>query len=228
MNQGIQLPFTDINLHGGNLVFIGSRPGMGKSQYFLQLISNNVEKKSICLCYFPYQRRKIVEDRFDNMGLEINNRIFLNFQPFLDFIEFRDYVKKDFEKYSPSFIIIDGLERIFAPSIHNSYFNEFVRGLYLLSEEINIPIICSAYISSSVEERMGNRYPYLSDFNSAAIEIFSDLLLVLDRPFYYGYEEDTNGNNIKNYASLITLKNTTGIKKQYDFFYNELNNSFYK
>lgn len=227
MTALLKLPFTDINLTGGNLVFIGSRPGMGRTQYLLQVISNNVESHK-CLCYYPYLRRDIIERKFIDNSIEINNRIFINLDPFLEKKEFKDTFKKDFVKYAPTYILIDGLERVIVPSNQNSDFNEFVRELYLLTLEFNVPIICTAYISSVLEERYGNKYPYLTDFNSSSIEIFSDLVLGLHRPFYYGLEEDEEGNSIKNLAQIITLKNSSGIKKQYDFHYEELTNRFYK
>lgn len=227
MTVSLKLPFTDIHLTGGNLVFIGSRPGMGRTQYLLQLISANFESHK-CVCYFPFQRNELIKNKFLGNGIKLSDDIITNFNPILNSVELRDSIQKDLKKHNPSYIIIDGIERIEQPSFHNTNFNNLVRELYLLTQELKVPIICSAYLSSALEERFGNKYPYLTDFNSSSIEIFSDLVLGLHRPCYYGLEEDEEGNSIKNIAQIITLKNSFGIKKQYDFHYEELTNRFYK
>lgn len=227
MKSLLKLPYTDISLTGGRLVFIGSRPGMGRTQYLLQLISTNIESHK-CICYFPFQRNEIINNKFLENNIKKSDNIITNFNFIFNANELSDSIQKDIQKYNPSYIIIDGLERIEQPSFHNTNFNNLVRELYLLTQELKVSIICSAYLSSALEERFGNKYPYLTDFNSSSIEIFSDLVLGLHRPCYYGLEEDEEGNSIKNIAQIITLKNSFGIKKQYDFHYEELTNKFYK
>lgn len=231
MEKGIQFPFTDIYLKGPSLAFIGSRPGMGRTQYLLQLIKENClehNNSSKCLAYFPFQRKSIVEDRIKNLMEDQSDAIIADFKLIQSKDELSKSIIKQKIKYNAFFIVIDGIEKIVKPNITNSYFNDLIRDLYILTEDLSIPIICTTYLNSSLEERFGAMHPRLLDFNSEGIEIYSDVALALHRPYYYGYEEDENGNNVVNQACLFTLKNIAGPKARYDFLYNEENNLFYQ
>ncbi|OFX72662.1 MAG: replicative DNA helicase [Bacteroidetes bacterium GWE2_29_8] len=86
------------------------------------------------------------------------------------------------------------------------------RALKGLAKELNVPVIALAQLSRAVETRSDkSRRPVLSDLReSGSIEQDADMVLFINRPEYYGIEEDHEGASTKGLAELIIAKYRNG------------------
>lgn len=87
------------------------------------------------------------------------------------------------------------------------------RELKMMAKELNIPVVLLCQLNRSVESRAGldGKAPRLSDLReSGAIEQDADIVIMPWRPEYYGYEEDSEGNDLTNVILMEITKHRDG------------------
>ena len=83
-------------------------------------------------------------------------------------------------------------------------------GLAQMARRLGIAVVLTANLTREVEHRVGH-LPMLHDLRGGSnIEAFSDLVLLLYRPEYYGITEDEYGSSTRHQADVIVAKNTFG------------------
>ena len=217
----IRLPFTDIVIPQSSLAVVAGRPGMGCSAYLKEIILQNQDK--LCFAYFPGQSL----DRFVPMN---TYPVYVSFDENRDIEAFKTAFIVDMERKNPDYVLIDQIERLTASrpnSESDSYHDKIIDVIYSACKETRLPIIISSHVYASADERGGDRRPELQDINNSALEIYSDVILGLYRPAYYGIEVDEKGNNVEGFAEAIALKNSFGKQRSYQFGYDEDNQSFH-
>lgn len=222
-------------LHGGELIIVAGRPGMGKSSFAVNIAEHAAVKENIPVAIFNLEMSKSM----------IVNRIICS-QALVDSQSVRkgDFQPEDWlqicsviDKLSASPIYIDDSSSITVSEIkakcrrlkqtknlglvvidylqlmqgggksdnRQQEISNISRSLKVLAKELDIPVIALSQLSRSSEAR-GDKRPMLSDLReSGAIEQDADLVIFLYRDDYYN-EESTE----KNIAEVNIAKQRSG------------------
>jgi replicative DNA helicase len=223
----------------GELIVVGGRPGMGKTQLLVQLTLEL--SKTIPVLFFSYdlsqfhltqrfmsavsalsvnqiiygqlsseQRSKLSQD-----ALQLSaHQILLNETAHSSMEEFKALCKQHVEADKVKVVIIDYLQLLSERKIRQNRDAELsliTRELKNLAKDLQICIVASSQLSRSLEMRGGDRKPFMSDLReSGAIEQNADKVLFIYRPEYYGFMQDEYGNSTQGLVELIVAKNRTG------------------
>lgn len=223
----------------GELVVIGGRPGMGKTQLVINLALNISTTSpllyfSLDLSSFALSSRflaslssiniqKIIQNKLndeekDNLNDAVKKledyKIFVNDSSNYSIQAFKEHCKKHIEENGVKVIIIDYLQLISPLKFRNNREVEIsiiTRELKNIAKEFNVCVIVSSQLSRAVESRGGNKRPMLSDLReSGSIENDADMVIFIYRPEYYGILEDADGNSTLRITELIVAKNRNG------------------
>ncbi|MEQ8522095.1 MAG: DnaB-like helicase C-terminal domain-containing protein, partial [Vicingaceae bacterium] len=156
---------------------------------------------------------------------------------YTSFEQFKAIIFTEVVKRGVELVFIDAIqdvdERIrmdaygYFAAMDDEYINQKTRSLKKLCAELNITIIITSQLSRSVEERGGDKKPYLQDLKwSSALEDVADRVLLLYRPSLYGLIEDWNGRNVENLIEVIIAKNRYGNMGTVEFGFEETNGKF--
>jgi len=201
--------------HGGDLVIVAGRPGMGKSSFALSIAKYVAQKEKLPVGIFSLEMAK------DQLALRLLS--FLSRIPLYDLRlgkltkEQKEVLIKSFEELQslPIYIddsaalsttdlrikalrmkkekeiellIVDYLQLLRGVKRYSSRQEEVAeisRSLKALAKELDIPVIALAQLSRQVEHRSDKR-PQLADLReSGQIEQDADLIIFLHRPEYY-------------------------------------------
>ena len=223
----------------GELIVVGGRPGMGKTQLLVQLTLEL--SKTIPVLFFSYdlsqfhltqrfmsavsalsvnqiiygqlsseQRSKLSQD-----ALQLSaHQILLNETAHSSMEELKALCKRHVEADKVKVVIIDYLQLLSERKIRQNRDAELsfiTRELKNLAKDLQICIVASSQLSRSLEMRGGDRKPFMSDLReSGAIEQNADKVLFIYRPEYYGFMQDEYGNSTQGLVELIVAKNRTG------------------
>ncbi|MEG0789963.1 MAG: DnaB-like helicase C-terminal domain-containing protein, partial [Alistipes sp.] len=124
-------------------------------------------------------------------------------------------------------LIIDYLQLMSGEKTNNreQEISKISRELKKMAMELNIPIVVLSQLSREVEKREQKK-PQLSDLReSGAIEQDADIVILLNRPIYYGIKEieDDNGNKLSSVGIGVAYvaKNRNGSIGNVLFRHNE-------
>ncbi len=237
---GIPTGFTYMDnitggLHGGELIIVAGRPGMGKSSFAVNIAEHAAIKENIPVAIFNLEMSKSM----------IVNRIICS-QAMVDSQNIRkgDFQPEDWQqicsvidKLSAAPVYIDDSSAITVSEIRakcrrlkqtknlglvvidylqlmqsggrsdnrQQEISDISRSLKILAKELDIPVIALSQLSRSSESRSDKR-PMLSDLReSGAIEQDADLVVFLYRDEYYNKE-----SNEKNIAEINIAKQRSG------------------
>jgi len=222
----------------GELIIVGGRPSMGKTQFLVNLslnISNthpvlyftyDLSKDMLaarymsCLTKIPAQKiiyGNLNEAEKDILQSEVVKKllkkIYINNCYNNSVTGLKFYCRQEINRNDIKVIVIDYLQMMSSVKYKNreGEISYVIRELKSFAKENNICIIVSSQLNREVEKRGSSRMPYLADIReSGAIEQDADKVIFLYRPEYYGLSEDTEGLNANGLMKVIIAKNRMG------------------
>ncbi len=237
---GLDTGFAELNrrtggFHGGELIIIAGRPGMGKSSLAVNIaehisISN---KKTVAVFNLEMPKEQIVNriicsqamvnlgkirtgdmtgEDWEKIG-SIVDRIaaapmYIDDTASITVSEIRAKCRRLKQTKDLQLIVIDYLQLMQSSGRSDSRQEEIAeisRSLKVLAKELNIPVIALSQLSRASETRSDKR-PMLSDLReSGQIEQDADLIMFLYRDDYYNKDTDE-----KNLAECIIAKHRSG------------------
>jgi replicative DNA helicase len=242
--NAIKTGFTEFDkLFGGfglgELIVIGGRPSMGKTQLLVNL-SLNISVATPVL-YFTFDLseflltcrfissftgipvNKILQQeltdeqkaKLASIGNGLNkHKIFVNDSCNNSFTALKAHCQKQIEEHGVKVIVVDYLQMMSSNKYRNSReleISHISRELKNIAKDFNVCVIAASQLSRAVETRGGSKHPQLSDLReSGAIEQDADKVIFIYRPEYYGIDCDEEGNSTAGLTELILAKNRNG------------------
>jgi replicative DNA helicase len=237
---GVPTGFRDLDqltngLHGGQLVVVAGRPGMGKSTLGLDFLrscairhgkaavmfSLEMSKSEITMRLLSAEAR-ITLTKIRNGGLTDDDwgklarrmgevaeaPLFLDDSPNMTMMEIRAKARRLRQRHELSLVVVDYLQLMTSPKrVENRQQEvaEMSRSLKLLAKELGVPVVAISQLNRGAEQRSDKR-PQLSDLReSGAIEQDADLVILLHREDMYEKESPRAG-----VADLIVAKHRNG------------------
>lgn len=237
---GIATGFDELNkrtggFHGGELILIAGRPGMGKSSFAVNIaehVSIN-DKRTVAIFNLEMPKEQIVNriicsqasvntgklrngeinsDDWEKIG-EVVNRVasaplYIDDTASVTVSQIRAKCRRLKQTKQLALIIIDYLQLMQSsgrPESRQQEISEISRSLKILSKELDVPVIALSQLSRASESRSDKR-PMLSDLReSGAIEQDADMVMFLYRDDYYNKDSEE-----KNIAECIVAKHRNG------------------
>lgn len=222
-----------------DLILVGARPSMGKSDLAINLAINAAKSGKKVAVYslemgsIQNVHRMIAIDReigrteirkgeldqndWDNLiqfSPKIMNNIVMMDEPTINHLTIRSSARKLHLKDKIGLIIIDYMQLIDSANktgTTNDKVGEISRSLKLMAKELDVPVIALSQLSRAVETRGGDKRPKLSDLrDSGSIEQDADIVIFPYRPEYYGFTEDEDGNSTAQLMELDVAKHRNG------------------
>lgn len=242
--QSIQTGFEDFdNKFGGfglgEFIVIGGRPGMGKTQFLVQMAL--ALSKQHAVLYFTYDLSEYhLSNRFMSAVADLPidhllfgdlttaekelltqeteklkaHKIFINDSCHSSIANLRALIEQNIKEHQVEVVMIDYIQMFTAKRSRQTRDLEvayITRELKSIAKDFNVCIIATSQLSRSVETRGGDKRPSLSDLReSGAIEQDADKVLFIYRPEYYGLMYDENGFSSKGIVEINMAKNRNG------------------
>lgn len=239
LKTGYQNIDTQRPIYLSELVVIGARPAMGKTQFLVNLackLAQNYkvlffslevgvdylnERFASVINDIPFA--KLIQKNFTKEELEkieanksnqLMNNIFLNdvMQSKIGpmILEAERMIKEQGVKV----VMVDYLQLLHSTRYGSNREMEIAyvaKCLKELAKKYNVTVFVTSQLSRAVETRGGNKSPMMSDLReSGAIEQDADKVLFLYRPEYYGFEYDEDGESTRAKMDVIFAKNRNG------------------
>jgi replicative DNA helicase len=237
---GVPTGFTQLDeithgLHGGQLVIVAARPGMGKSTLGLDFARSASIHHGMTSAIFSLEmgRNEIVmrllsaeaqvrlnQMRGGTLGDEDWKRLaakmgqvsdaplFIDDSPNMTMMEIRAKARRLKQRHDLKILIIDYLQLMTSGRRVESRqveVSEFSRSLKLLAKELDIPVIAISQLNRGAEQRQDKR-PMLSDLReSGSLEQDADMVLLLHREEQYDRDTPRQGE-----ADFILAKHRNG------------------
>jgi replicative DNA helicase len=240
----------------GEFVVLGGRPGMGKTQWLVQLATQ--VSKNVPVLYFSFDHSldalslrflshltgidvgKLTRNDLNNEEKLLieesessfkEHKLFLNNSGYNSISVFSELCQKHIEEEGVKIIIVDYLQAMTSQrhrSNREMELSTILRGMKELARNNAVSVVASSQLSRAVETRGGDKRPQLSDLReSGAIEQDADKVLFLYRPEYYSILIDEDGNDASNYVDLIVAKNKQGKTGEIEMYRNESFTGYY-
>lgn len=178
-------------LHGGELILIGGRAGMGKTTVALSLVRNIVLKENIPVAYFSLELSKSqLINRINSHPKKVTENFIVDDTPAITVEVVCEKCLKLKEEENIGLIIIDYFQLLEGAIRKGS---ELLMKLKELARVINVPIIVTSQLSRNVENRKNHR-PKLIDLEKmGVIEQYVDTIIFLYRDDYYDHHSERRG-----------------------------------
>ncbi|MEJ5997851.1 replicative DNA helicase [Corynebacterium sp. H130] len=238
--QGVPTGFVDLDnltngLHGGQMIIIAARPGVGKSTLALDFMRSCSIKHNKASVIFSLEMSKaeivmrmlsaetdikLTDMRSGRMTEEqwakLANRVgqieqaplFIDDSANLTIMEIRSKARKLKQKYDLQMIVVDYLQLMSSGKRVESRqqeVSEFSRSLKLLAKELDVPLIAISQLNRGPESRTDKR-PQIADLReSGSLEQDADMVMLLYRPDSQDKDDERAGE-----ADIILAKHRGG------------------
>lgn len=215
--SGVPTGFTDLDnmtngLHGGQMVIIAARPGVGKSTLALDIMRAASIKNGITSVLFSLEMSKsevvqrllsaeasirlsdmrggkMSQEDWDKLtrrlGAIDDAPLFIDDSPNLTMMEIRSKARRLKQKHNLGLIVVDYLQLMSSGKKVESRqqeVSEFSRQLKLLAKECDVPLIAISQLNRGPENRVDKR-PQVADLReSGSLEQDADMVMLLYRP----------------------------------------------
>lgn len=240
MAQGVPTGFADLDaltngLHGGQMIIIAARPGVGKSTLALDIARNASVKHKLPSCVFSLEMSKTeitmrllsaeAQIRLSHMRggtmseqdwgkivrrmTEISDApLYIDDSPNMTMMEIRAKARRLKQKSGLRLIILDYLQLMTSGKRVESRqqeVSEFSRQMKLLAKELEVPVIAISQLNRGPEQRTDKK-PMLSDLReSGSLEQDADMVILVNRPDAWESDDPRAGE-----ADLIIAKHRGG------------------
>ncbi|WP_445227807.1 replicative DNA helicase [Corynebacterium sp. H128] len=238
--QGVPTGFVDLDnltngLHGGQMIIIAARPGVGKSTLALDFMRSCSIKHNKASVIFSLEMSKteivmrmlsaetdikLTDMRAgrmtDEQWAKLANRIgqieqaplFVDDSANLTMMEIRSKARKLKQKHDLKMIVVDYLQLMSSGKKVESRqqeVSEFSRSLKLLAKELDVPLIAISQLNRGPESRTDKR-PQIADLReSGSLEQDADMVMLLYRPDSQDKDDERAGE-----ADIILAKHRGG------------------
>ena len=238
--RGIPTGFIDLDnltngLHGGQLIIVAARPGVGKSTLALDFMRSCSIKHNKASVIFSLEMSKSeivmrllsaeTEIRLSDMRAgrmsdeawaKLANRVgqiseaplFIDDSANLTMMEIRSKARRLKQKHDLQMIVVDYLQLMSSGKRVESRqqeVSEFSRQLKLLAKELDVPLVAISQLNRGPESRTDKR-PQLADLReSGSLEQDADMVMLLYRPDSQDKDDERAGE-----ADIILAKHRGG------------------
>lgn len=199
---GVPTGFADLDeltngLHGGQMIIVAARPGLGKSTLGLDLARTASIKHGLASAIFSLEMSqveivmrllsaeasiplnhirngKMSDDDWQRMAKKMGDvaeaPLFIDDSPNLTMMEIRAKARRLRQRHDLKLIIIDYLQLLSSGRKVESRqveVSEFSRQLKLLAKELELPVVALAQLNRGPETRGGDKKPMLSDLRES-------------------------------------------------------------
>lgn len=238
--RGIPTGFIDLDnltngLHGGQMIIVAARPGVGKSTLALDFMRSCSIKHNKASVIFSLEMSKSeivmrllsaeTEIRLSDMRAgrmsdeawaKLANRVgqiseaplFIDDSANLTMMEIRSKARRLKQKHDLQMIVVDYLQLMSSGKRVESRqqeVSEFSRQLKLLAKELDVPLVAISQLNRGPESRTDKR-PQLADLReSGSLEQDADMVMLLYRPDSQDKDDERAGE-----ADIILAKHRGG------------------
>ncbi len=234
---------TIVGLGKGDLVFLGARPGMGKTSFALNIATNVAKNTGKAVAIFSLEmsaeqlatRVLASEAMVDSYSLRSGKltgndetqigytaaqlskmNIFIDDTSGITVMQMKSKLRR---LKNLGLVIVDYLQLVSSDKKIENRVNEvseITRSMKIMAKDLRVPVICAAQLSRSNEKRgSGDRKPMLSDLReSGSIEQDADIVMFLYSDKYY--DKDNVNPEKANVVQCMIAKNRHGSIKTID------------
>lgn len=238
--KGVPTGFVDLDnltngLHGGQMIIIAARPGVGKSTLALDfmrscsikhgkpsiIFSLEMSKSEILMRLISAETDikltdmrsgRMTDEQWAKLARRVGELeqapIFIDDSANLTMMEIRSKARKLKQKHDLQMIVVDYLQLMSSGKRVESRqqeVSEFSRSLKLLAKELDVPLIAISQLNRGPESRTDKR-PQIADLReSGSLEQDADMVMLLYRPDSQDKENERAGE-----ADIILAKHRGG------------------
>ena len=237
---GVPTGFSELDsltngLHGGQLIIVAARPGLGKSTLALDFARSASIRNDLPALFFSLEmgrseiatrllsaesgipmhvlRKGNMDERDWTRLASVRGDIgdaplFIDDSPNMTLVEIRAKCRKLSQRVGLKMVVVDYLQLMTSGKKVESRqqeVSEFSRALKLLAKELQVPIVALAQLNRGPEQR-ADKKPALSDLReSGSLEQDADIVILLHREAAYERDHPRAGE-----ADLIVAKHRNG------------------
>ncbi len=238
--QGVPTGFVDLDnltngLHGGQMIIVAARPGVGKSTIALDFMRSASIRNNKASAIFSLEMSKseivmrlmsaeteirlsdmragrMTDEQWAKLATRVGQiseaPLFIDDSPNLTMMEIRSKARRLKQKHDLQLIVLDYLQLMSSGKQVESRqqeVSEFSRQLKLLAKELDVPLIAISQLNRGPEARTDKR-PQLSDLReSGSLEQDADMVMLLYRPDSQDKDNERAGE-----ADIILAKHRGG------------------